>query len=67
MHYVTLALKKNYPNRITKMLHAEDNFHDIQMTKCTKSLDQIDTICPVVDTRLPIYLFVTFKPPDPLD
>ena len=49
MHYVTPALNQIFdPYKIPKMLHTEDNFYDVQTTNCTKSLYQIDTICPAV-------------------
>ena len=50
MHYVTPPIKKinltpekSPPQKIT-----EDNFHEVQTTKCTKTLYKTNTIRPVV-------------------
>ena len=50
MHYVTPPLKKNYlnPTKNQKILHTEDNFYEVQTTKCTKTLYQTGTIRPTL-------------------
>ena len=50
MHYVTLPLNIFFltPTKYQKILHTEDNFYEVQTTKCTKSLYQTDTIRPTV-------------------
>ena len=49
MNYVTPPInKKNDPNKIPPPKNTEDNFYEVQATKCTKTLYKIDTIHPVV-------------------
>ena len=49
MHYVTPPLEKIVDHyKIPKILHTEDIFHEVQKSKCTKSLYQTDTIRPLV-------------------
>ena len=50
MHYVAPPLKKNYltPTKYPPPKNTEDNFHEVQTTKCTKTLYKTNTIRPVV-------------------
>ena len=50
MQYVIPPIKKIiiYPNKIPHQKNTEDNFHEIQTTKCTKTMNQTDTIRPTV-------------------
>ena len=49
MQYVIPPIKIFfYPNKIPDHKNTEDNFHEVQTTKCTKILYQTDTICPAV-------------------
>ena len=47
----SLPLKKNIfdPNKIPPQKNTDDNFYGVQMTKCTKTLYQTDTIRPAVE------------------
>ena len=46
MQYVIPPIKKEIfdPNQIPHQKNTKDNFHEVQMTKCTKTLYQTDTI-----------------------
>ena len=44
-----LPLKKIFdPNKIPPQKNTEDNFYEVQTTKCTKTLYKTDTIRPTV-------------------
>ena len=52
------------PSKIEKMLDTEDNFHDLETTKCTSPLYQIDTTCPwpyVFEKQSNIYLQIMYS------
>ena len=50
MQYVILPIKTKYltPTKYPNKKNGENNFHEVQTTKCTKTLYKTDTICPVV-------------------
>ena len=53
MHYVTLSIK--IINFTTTKYLPEDNFYEVQMTKCTKTLYQTGTIHPTVHVHIAKY------------
>ena len=51
MQYVIPPIKKIVdPNKLPPKKFTEDNFYEVQTTKCTKILYQTDTIRPAVST-----------------
>ena len=51
MQYVIPPIKKNYltpKNTPSPLKNTEDNFYEVQRTKCTKTLYQTDTIRPIL-------------------
>ena len=41
------------PNKIPSPKNTEDIFYELEITKCTKTLYQTDTIRPAANTRAP--------------